>query len=58
MSARETTASGASGLTRPRPFAPQVERLPTSRINEAMKRLESGQARYRIVLDADFGEAR
>jgi uncharacterized zinc-type alcohol dehydrogenase-like protein len=33
---------------------PQVERMPMSRINEAMARLDSGEARYRIVLDADF----
>lgn len=35
-------------------IAPQVERFPMSRVNEALARLESGQARYRIVLDADF----
>jgi uncharacterized zinc-type alcohol dehydrogenase-like protein len=33
---------------------PQTEHLPMSRINEAFERLEAGQARYRIVLDADF----
>ncbi len=33
---------------------PQTEHYPMSRINEAFERLESGQARYRIVLDADF----
>lgn len=35
-------------------IAPQTEHLPMSRINEAFARLESGKARYRIVLDADF----
>jgi uncharacterized zinc-type alcohol dehydrogenase-like protein len=34
--------------------APQTEHFPMSRINEAFARLESGKARYRIVLDADF----
>jgi alcohol/geraniol dehydrogenase (NADP+) len=34
--------------------APQTEHLPMSKINEAFARLESGKARYRIVLDADF----
>jgi uncharacterized zinc-type alcohol dehydrogenase-like protein len=34
--------------------APQAEHFPMSRINEAFARLESGKARYRIVLDADF----
>lgn len=33
---------------------PQTEHFPMSRINEAFERLKSGQARYRIVLDADF----
>lgn len=33
---------------------PQIERFPMSRINEALAHLDSGQARYRIVLDADF----
>jgi uncharacterized zinc-type alcohol dehydrogenase-like protein len=34
--------------------APQTEHFPMSNINEAVARLESGKARYRIVLDADF----
>jgi uncharacterized zinc-type alcohol dehydrogenase-like protein len=34
--------------------APQTEHFPMSHINEAFARLESGDARYRIVLDADF----
>ena len=33
---------------------PQTEHFPMSKINEAVARLESGKARYRIVLDADF----
>jgi uncharacterized zinc-type alcohol dehydrogenase-like protein len=37
-------------------IAPQTEHFPMSRINEAFARLESGKARYRIVLDADFGD--
>jgi uncharacterized zinc-type alcohol dehydrogenase-like protein len=35
-------------------IAPQTEHFPMSKINEAFARLESGKARYRIVLDADF----
>ncbi len=35
-------------------IAPQAEHFPMSHINEAFARLESGKARYRIVLDADF----
>ena len=34
--------------------APQTEHFPMSEVNEALARLESGKARYRIVLDADF----
>jgi D-arabinose 1-dehydrogenase-like Zn-dependent alcohol dehydrogenase len=34
--------------------APITEHFPMSNINEACARLESGKARYRIVLDADF----
>ena len=33
-------------------IAPQY--FPMSQINQAFARLESGKARYRIVLDADF----
>jgi uncharacterized zinc-type alcohol dehydrogenase-like protein len=33
---------------------PQTEHFPMSKINAAFARLESGKARYRIVLDADF----
>jgi len=33
---------------------PQTEHFPMSDINAAFARLESGKARYRIVLDADF----
>jgi alcohol/geraniol dehydrogenase (NADP+) len=35
-------------------IAPQTEHFPMSNINEAFARLDSGKARYRIVLDADF----
>ncbi len=35
-------------------IAPQNEHYPMSQVNEAFARLESGKARYRIVLDADF----
>ncbi len=35
-------------------ITPQTEHYPMSGINEAFARLESGKARYRIVLDADF----
>ncbi|MEO8352884.1 MAG: NAD(P)-dependent alcohol dehydrogenase [Chthoniobacteraceae bacterium] len=35
-------------------IAPQTEHFPMSRINDAFARLESGKARYRIILDADF----
>jgi uncharacterized zinc-type alcohol dehydrogenase-like protein len=34
--------------------APRNEHFPMSNINKAFARLESGKARYRIVLDADF----
>lgn len=33
---------------------PQTEHFPMSKINDAFERLESGKARYRIILDADF----
>ncbi|MGD0585279.1 MAG: NAD(P)-dependent alcohol dehydrogenase [Oryzomonas sp.] len=35
-------------------ISPKTEHFSMSRINEAFSRLESGKARYRIVLDADF----
>jgi uncharacterized zinc-type alcohol dehydrogenase-like protein len=35
-------------------IAPQTEHYSMSQIHEAFARLESGKARYRIVLDADF----
>jgi alcohol/geraniol dehydrogenase (NADP+) len=35
-------------------IAPQTEHFPMSKINDALARLASGKARYRIVLDADF----
>lgn len=34
---------------------PQTEHFPMSKANEAMDHLRAGKARYRIVLDADFG---
>ena len=33
---------------------PIIEEFPLSRVNEALTRLESGKARYRIVLRNDF----
>jgi uncharacterized zinc-type alcohol dehydrogenase-like protein len=36
-------------------IAPEVEHFPMSRVNDALARLESGDVRYRVVLDADFG---
>ena len=35
-------------------IAPQVEHFPMSMVNDALAHLESGKARYRVVLDADF----
>jgi D-arabinose 1-dehydrogenase-like Zn-dependent alcohol dehydrogenase len=35
----------------------QTEHFPMGNINEAFVQLESGNARYRIVLDADFRSA-
>lgn len=35
-------------------ITPTTEHFPMSQINEAFEHLESGKARYRIVLDADF----
>jgi len=35
-------------------IAPIVEEFPMSKVNEAMAHLESGKARYRIVLKNDF----
>lgn len=35
-------------------IAPQIEVYPMSKINDAIERLHSGKARYRIVLEADF----
>src|SRR5262249_40331930 len=35
-------------------IAPHTEHFPMGKVNEAFTRLESGKARYRIVLDADF----
>ena len=35
-------------------IAPQVERFPMSKVNDALDHLRAGKARYRVVLDADF----
>ncbi len=35
-------------------ITPQTEHYPMSQINEAFERLESGKARYRIILDSDL----
>ncbi len=35
-------------------IAPQVEYYPMSKVNEALRHLQEGKARYRIVLTADF----
>lgn len=35
-------------------ITPQTEHYPMSQINQAFERLESGKARYRIILDSDF----
>lgn len=34
---------------------PAVETFPMSKVNDAMARLESGKARYRVVIENDFG---
>jgi uncharacterized zinc-type alcohol dehydrogenase-like protein len=34
---------------------PQVEMFPMNQVNEALKHLEEGKARYRIVLEAKAG---
>jgi D-arabinose 1-dehydrogenase-like Zn-dependent alcohol dehydrogenase len=36
-------------------IAPEVERLPLTRANDAIARLRTGSPRYRIVLDNDLG---
>ncbi len=38
--------------------APIVEYFPMSKVNDALERLRSGKARYRIVLINDFGKSR
>ena len=38
--------------------APVVEYFPMSNVNDAMERLRSGKARYRIVLNNDFDKSR
>lgn len=37
-------------------IAPQIELYPMSKINDALERLHSGKARYRVVLQADFDQ--
>ncbi len=37
-------------------ISPIVEHFPMSQVNEAMKKLENGKPRYRIVLDSDFAK--
>ncbi len=36
-------------------IAPIIERFPLSRVNDALDRLRSGRARYRVVLENDLG---
>jgi uncharacterized zinc-type alcohol dehydrogenase-like protein len=36
-------------------IAPTTEHFPMRKVNEALEHLHAGKARYRIVLDADFG---
>jgi uncharacterized zinc-type alcohol dehydrogenase-like protein len=36
-------------------IAPIVEKYPLSRVNDALDRLRSGRARYRVVLENDLG---
>ena len=38
--------------------APVVEFFPMSKVNDALERLRSGKARYRIVLVNDFAKPR
>jgi uncharacterized zinc-type alcohol dehydrogenase-like protein len=35
-------------------IAPQVERFPLGKVNDAITHLMAGNARYPVVLDADF----
>ncbi|APR75363.1 Alcohol dehydrogenase [Minicystis rosea] len=35
-------------------IAPEIERFPMKRVNDALDHLRAGKAHYRIVLDADF----
>src|SRR5262249_35811653 len=37
--------------------APVVENSPMSKVNDALERLRSGKARYRIVLTSDFAKS-
>jgi uncharacterized zinc-type alcohol dehydrogenase-like protein len=49
----DTTATMLDFCTR-HDIAPVIEEFPMSQVNEAMDHLESGKARYRIVLKNDF----
>jgi uncharacterized zinc-type alcohol dehydrogenase-like protein len=48
-----TTAKMLDFCTRHQ-IAPVIETFPMSRVNDALERLRSGKARYRIVLENDF----
>lgn len=41
-------------LAAPANVAPQIEEFPMSRINDAIRHVRDGKARYRVVLKADF----
>ena len=49
-----TTISSMLEFSARHKIAPQVEYFAMSQVNEALERLASGKARYRIVLKADF----
>jgi uncharacterized zinc-type alcohol dehydrogenase-like protein len=44
----------AYAATEPKGRLELTESFPMSRVNEALEHLESGRARYRIVLESDF----
>jgi uncharacterized zinc-type alcohol dehydrogenase-like protein len=35
-------------------IAPQIEKFPMSKVNDALDHLRAGKARYRVVLENDF----
>lgn len=49
------TTAGMLGFAGRHAIAPITEMFPMSRLNDAMDRLRSGEARYRIVLENDIG---